>query len=404
VTRSERENIKGFLRDTFADVPPPPSNADGFRQSVDLTDVYFDTHFMKRFGEKIACVFGIDELYGKGEMQSENFEYHVNLDGSGAPSSTTLPIDERPELEDERSFAGLYGQFVWTPIPWFRLELGARLNVTSEEREGEVDTPTGDIASTDSQDNTRGSGSFGVSFRPWENGGDSLWLFADYRNTFKPAAIDFGPEAEGDLLEPEDADMYEAGVRGVNASGHLSWEVSGYHMSFRNVVVATQVNGLPALENVGEEEFDGIEGEVSWLLGHDFRVQGSYAYHKSEFGDYLADFGGPTPQQLSGNRIEMSPENLASLGLLYLPVKGFNANVIGQYVGSRFLNKRNTAPADAYTTCSAGVGYRFSQFEVRVDGVNLTDERDPVSESELGDAQYYLLPSRTVLATFLWRK
>ena len=117
-----------------------------------------------------------------------------------------------------------------------------------------------------------------------------------------------------------------------------------------------------------------------------------------------SNVGGTEPQQLDGNRIEMVPQHLASLGFLYLPVKGINASVIGQYVGSRFLDKRNTAKADAYTTWSAGVGYRFGHAEIRVDGVNLGDERDPVSESELGDAQYYLLPARTILATFLWRK
>jgi hypothetical protein len=31
---------------------------------------------------------------------------------------------------------------------------------------------------------------------------------------------------------------------------------------------------------------------------------------------------------------------------------------------------------------------------LRVDGRNLNDARDPVSESELGDAQYYLMTAR----------
>jgi len=30
------------------------------------------------------------------------------------------------------------------------------------------------------------------------------------------------------------------------------------------------------------------------------------------------------------------------------------------------------------------------------DGHNLTDERPPVAESELGDAQYYRIPSRRI--------
>jgi outer membrane receptor protein involved in Fe transport len=74
-----------------------------------------------------------------------------------------------------------------------------------------------------------------------------------------------------------------------------------------------------------------------------------------------------------------------------------------QYVGSRFLNKRNTALADGYTTLALGAGYRFNRWEARVDGRNLTDTRPPVAESELGDAQYYRLPARTMMASVIAR-
>ncbi len=156
------------------------------------------------------------------------------------------------------------------------------------------------------------------------------------------------------------------------------------------------------MENFGSETSDGIEAEASWRLAPDLRVQGTYAYHDAVFGDYLADFGGPTPQQLQGNRVEMSAHHLASVGAVYLPSKGFNATLIVNYVGSRFLNERNTALADAYTTWSAGIGYRFGEAEVRIDGVNLNDTRPPVAESEIGDAQYDRNSARSVLGTLVW--
>jgi iron complex outermembrane recepter protein len=34
--------------------------------------------------------------------------------------------------------------------------------------------------------------------------------------------------------------------------------------------------------------------------------------------------------------------------------------------------------------------------ELRVDGRNLTNRRDAISESEFGDAQYYRMPARTI--------
>ena len=82
--------------------------------------------------------------------------------------------------------------------------------------------------------------------------------------------------------------------------------------------------------------------------------------------------------------------------MLYAPARGIVATAQVTYVGSRFLNMRNTALADGYATLSVGGGYRTPKWEIRVDGHNLSDERPPVAESELGDAQYYRLPARTL--------
>ena len=61
-------------------------------------------------------------------------------------------------------------------------------------------------------------------------------------------------------------------------------------------------------------------------------------------------------------------------------------------------NAASTQPPDdllaLYAELSAGAGWRARRLEVRLDGHNLTDRRDPVAESELGDAQYYRLPAR----------
>jgi iron complex outermembrane receptor protein len=75
-------------------------------------------------------------------------------------------------------------------------------------------------------------------------------------------------------------------------------------------------------------------------------------------------------------------------------------NVLVNYVGERFLNKRNTSIAKAYTTVSGGIGYRMSRGEFRVDARNINNVRPPVAESEMGDAQYYRLPARTWEVTY----
>jgi len=407
-THSRRTTVRGFLREEF-DVPSPVSNADGYRQHFSGSDLYLDSHLAWNPDPALSLVAGVDLLAGKGTAESNNFEYHITPQGTGVPSSADLPIDERPSFEDRRRFAGAYVQALWKPSERWTIDTGLRLNQTYEEQEGEVRPGDGAAlpadeaeGARDSRSETRLSGSFGASYRVWCDRSQAVWLYADYKDAFKPAAVDFGPEAEGEILDPETAQTVEAGVKGVHAGGRFSWQASVFRMDFDNLVVAATVNGLPTLENAGQQRFEGYEIEGRWQLAEDFSVTGSYASHSAKFRDYVREFDG-VPTQLRGNRLEMSPDALAALGFTYAPERGWTAWASGNYVGARYLDKRNRALAGSYTTLAAGIGYRFERTQLRLDGDNLTDERPPVAESELGDAQYYLLPSRALRATLVWR-
>jgi outer membrane receptor protein involved in Fe transport len=124
----------------------------------------------------------------------------------------------------------------------------------------------------------------------------------------------------------------------------------------------------------------------------------TYSYHDGKFVDFVQEFGG-VPTQLAGNRFEMSANHLFSAGLILAPTEGFVGDLIVKYTGDRYLNMRNTALAPSFTTVDFGVGYRFGQYELRLDARNIGDKRDPVSESELGDAQYYRMVAREVKFT-----
>ena len=121
-------------------------------------------------------------------------------------------------------------------------------------------------------------------------------------------------------------------------------------------------------------------------FAHDISARATYSFHDATFEDYLTEFDG-VPTQLAGKRLEMSARHLASAGVLRAPARGVLAGVEVGYVGSRYLNKRNTALADGYGTFGIMAGWRAPRWEVRLDGRNLTDERPPISESELGESR-----------------
>ena len=52
----------------------------------------------------------------------------------------------------------------------------------------------------------------------WERRTDHVRLFANYRDTFKPAAFDFSLAENEGILEPETARSYEGGLK-LRAAG-----------------------------------------------------------------------------------------------------------------------------------------------------------------------------------------
>jgi outer membrane receptor protein involved in Fe transport len=404
--RTWGSNIRGFLRDGFA-TDGITVNSDGFRQKVRLSDIYLDSHVGKR-SDLFDWIVGLDALLGRGRQQSFNFEYAVLPDGSNAPSSDGLPIDESTALEDRRYFFGLYGQVVARPVDALTLLAGVRLNWTVEHRCGGEMEGEGVPEADDCEDRskTRMAGSIGGSFRAWGKGQDQLVLFADYRNTYKPAAIDFGPEPEADILEPETTRTWEAGMKAVLADGKLVLQADWFNTRFDNLVIRENIDGLFGLANAGKSRLHGMEAEAHAKLVPDFDASLTYAHHVATFVDYARVRPDGSIQQLAGNRLELSPKNVASAVLSYAPDQGVQLASVLRYTGSRFLNKTNTAVAGGFLTVDLRVGWRGKAswrqggyWGVFLDGKNLTNRRDPVVESELGEAQFYRLSGRRILAT-----
>lgn len=398
LARTTQQNTRGYLRGDFA-TDGVTINADGFRQKTGTTDVYVNSFLSWAPDPALKAALGADLLYGHGRQTSQNFEYTVSPDGRNRPDSHARTTDEFTTLDDTRNFGGVYSELQWTPDERWHFVAGLRANDTAEDRTGSVVDPTGAVLDSrnDRRTKLRLSGSAGATYALWHQRADFLNAFADYRDTYKPAAIDFGPEAETDILKPETAQSWELGLRGQVSSGRLTWEANYFDMRFENLVIRENVGGLPGLANAGKEHFKGAEFETSYALSGDLRLSASYAYHDARFTDYARLQPDNSLQQLAGKRLELSPQNLAALGLIYSPALGPIASVTWNHLGSQFLNKGNTSVWPAYATVDAGIGYRTKSWTLRLDGTNLGNRRDPAAESEIGDAQFYRLPGRTVL-------
>lgn len=396
---SHNDILRGFLAE---DPVFPETAAHGIRQTIAQDEFYFDGHVTFTNVKNWEIVAGADSMFGRGRTHGGDFDYTVPPDGSTIADGTT-PSAADVSIDDRRWFSGLYAYAAWTPSWRWRIDMGLRLNYTAERRNTFANEFGGPVVSgEDRRDETKPSGSVGAVFTAWKRNNDDLRVYGTYRNTYKPAAIDFGLEAETEILEPEEGESYEVGLRSALADRRVELELDFFHMNLKDIVVGAEAApGTPGLENGGEQSLQGVELEARCRFFDSLWGRFGWSYHDAKFEDFVQDFDG-VPTQLKGNSLEMSPQDMGALGVIWAPKSGFTAHGEVRYTGSRYLNRRNTALAPSFTSYSAGIGWHHKNWAVRLDGENLSDARDPVSESELADAQYYRLAARQIWVSFNW--
>jgi iron complex outermembrane receptor protein len=382
-------DIRGFLH------PDLSGTADTQNQRRYIDDGYFDTHLTHTLAGDTTLIVGADVLYGHGRQTTLNGNsgYTVPLDGSVLPPPiSAIPVTEIGTIDDRRLFAGEYAQVDWKLDNRWDVIGGIRLNETHEHKTtSDLVFPPPQLATGDTAKSMlRPTETLGVSYRAWVDGKNEAVVYADFRNAFKPAAIDFGPDYTPDLLSPETTQSYEIGVKGTAADGRMSYQAELFQLDFHNLVVRTDSG---ALANAAGEKLKGIEAEARYQFTTDLAVAASASYHDAKFTHYLF-FDGVSNVDVAGRQLTLSPHTLASAGILYTPSQGFSMTAVGRYVGRRYLDVENTAPVGGYMTLDANVGYAFGRVRLTLEGTNLTNQRPPVTSSEFGSQSFYLLPAR----------
>ncbi len=396
-TITHDHNIRGFIGNDQLATPCCTPDAQGYNQSIDRTDVYFDSHLTFAPQPDLDMVAGLSYLYGNGQAQSANFAYFVLPSGFNAPSSTSVPVTDTAGLQDTREFSGLYAQTDWTFAPRWDFNAGLQLNHDVESLNANDFLTTASLGpaqqNNDRRSDTRFSGMLALGYTVWTDGVDDTVIYGNYRNTFKPAAQTFDPGYSPGILEPEKAQAYEVGTKGTAGQGRFDWDASLFLTNMSNTVISTDVNGLPGTANGGTNRFQGIELEADWKLTEDLRWQTAYSYHDAHYTNFINITPGGLVQD-AGNRLEVSPHHLFTTGLLYMPDLGWQGSVLAHYTGQRYFDPENTVSTPAFWTYNASLGYAFTSWTLRLDGRNLNDARNPISNSELGNSESYVLPAR----------
>jgi iron complex outermembrane receptor protein len=381
-------DIRAFLH------PDLSGTADTQNQRRFIGDGYLDSHLANTWLRDLTLIVGADALYGHGAQTTlnGNSAYTVPLSGSVVPPPTSsLPVNEIGVLNDKRLFAGQYAQLDWQPGSRWDVIAGVRLNEAWEHKDSSDLVVPAPLASEDTSKTVRRlTETIGTSYQFWADGKDEAVAYADYRDAFKPAAIDFGPDYTPDLLLPEGAHSYELGLKGSAGDGRFSYQAEVFRLDFTNLVVATSSG---ALANAAAERLSGIEAEARYEVAPDLALAASAAWHDATYTNYLF-FDGTSNVDVAGRELPLSPQVLASAGVLFTPRRGFTATAVIRYVGRRYLDEQNSAAVGGYVTEDATLGYSLGPTRVSLEGTNLSNQRPPVTASEFGSQSFYLLNAR----------
>ena len=411
LTRDEQIAVRSFIETADA----TSATATGTSLTPLETTFFDDARIVADFtaGGHHKFVTGIAYTSGKTTLDGTGFDFSL-LTGPHpvVPTLDEVPAGDHRSAEDSRTFWGFYANDEWTPFHALTLTFGARYDRTSESLDAtvaKVGAPAPDVAS-DSR--TDGAWSGGVAAlvrlvdKPKASVLSALNVYVSAKSNFKPAAPNILEAGSARILEPERARSGEIGLKTRWARGRLSFDVTFFHMEFENLVVSTVgPNGQPLLTNAGEERFQGMDAELVWALPklEGWSLAAGYGHHDATY----VSFSFLTPdgelRVVDGKRLELVPRDLWNARLAYAPKTGLGFWGAVRHQNIRPLTRRNTFYTESFYEWDAGASWEFKWGRVSLVGRNLGDDRHYVTDSEIGDGQFYVAPPRRILGEIAFR-
>lgn len=285
-------------------------------------------------------------------------------------------------------FAGDTTTVVLAPYVLDTISLGERWRFFLGGRFDAIDTEDDLTGFSDSD--SQFSPFVGALFAPTTN----LSLYANYGQSFSPPSALVVAEDR----VPEEGEQVEVGIKNDFFGGRLTTALAFYHLEKEKIAIADGL-GLPA--QIGDQESDGIELELSGHPADGFNWLFSYAYTDAEltrFTEAVTVSLVPFSQVIldhSGNQPAWVPEHTARLWLSQRFPFGLTLAGGARYVGERFLDEDNQLELDDYITLDASISYRWQRLTATLHLKNLSDEeydlRAPTDQAVLPADGFHVL-------------
>ncbi|MCG8449346.1 MAG: TonB-dependent receptor, partial [Pirellulales bacterium] len=226
---------------------------------------------------------------------------------------------------------------------------------------------------------------------------DSL-LYLSYSEGFKSGGFVLRyvqPQPNALSFSPEEAQSFELGYKWQGLENRLRINAAAFTTNYDNAqVMFFDAGGGPVTQNAGEITIDGLEVELSALLGESFQLDASIGLIDASY-DAINPPSVPLALTIDTSaKLVNTPETTASLGLQYDLTTGsgstwafhadwsYSDDVFNDAQNSPFLFQ------SAYSLVNVSIGFSNSEdtWDLVVFGENVTDERYIIS----GDSNFGL--------------
>ena len=309
-THSAQRQFRGFL----TDVSDTPDNATGFRENIDVNDLYGDAHLTFAEHAHVRFVAGGDLLFGNGEGRGATFLYTAPLERRRRGECSRAddprprrgePPDVRGRLRPRRDHAGASRAAVDGPSTERHGRAPRRRRDRQRTRVRAARWAPSSACGSAARITSTCTATIGTrSNRPPST---SRWRRTKACSSPKPrtasrAASRSARWTSGSMPKPR-----------CSAWTSRTWSRRPSSTDFRRSSTrerrGSRVWSWPATRGCGPV--------VS--------ARGTYSFHDATFVDFVQAFDG-VPTQLAGKRLEMSARHLVSGGVILAPGSG----IIGQ--------------------------------------------------------------------------
>ena len=239
-------------------------------------------------------------------------------------------------------------------------------------------------------------------------------IYATYSRGYKGPAFNivYNLTATGtNVIQPETADSYEAGIKNTLLGGKLVLNIAGYYAKYHNFqannpdVVAGVL--VTRFTNAGEISTRGAEVDALFQPIRDLTFNGGFAYTDAHIDQFKVPTSGVVTGVIpSGTRLAYAPRYKGSLSGDYrlrtggqfdftLGAQGsYQSSQISQLDASQAIRDATTIHRYALVDLSAGVVEAADRFRVIFQVKNLFDEHfaSAITSGGPGGAYRYIIP------------